>query len=146
VFLGTGESQNHTICGRNPAVCSPGSVTLWSGRLHIKSSLLCRPTYSWPLPVATGHRSCFGYRCASFARNINQYKQCSDHGAPTVTPKSGTCTGSSFTVSVVVNPKPSIVTKLRSSMQPRKCNNFGSGRLHRNQNPLQVQPIVTPAK
>jgi hypothetical protein len=74
-------NQNHRS-GPN----SGSSMQPWSVTLRAADFLEQNHPYRYNLWLAASgsdryHRSCFGYRCGFVCdRNINQYKQCSDHG------------------------------------------------------------------
>jgi hypothetical protein len=67
-------------------------------------------TYSWPVPVVTGGVTggAIGSGAASISGTLTNPTNIVQTATYTVTPTSGSCTGSTFTVTVTLNPKPSI--------------------------------------
>ncbi|BFM45348.1 hypothetical protein CFS9_39890 [Flavobacterium sp. CFS9] len=99
-----------------PSICSGGSfsVTPTNGT---NGTVPSGTTYSWTAPSVAGIS---GTAAGSNAANINGTLTNSTN-APinvvyTVTPTSGTCTGSTFTVTVTVNPKPAITNITAASI------------------------------
>jgi len=77
-------------------------------------------TYTWPAPVVTGGMTggAAGTNQTNINGNLTNPTNVPQTATYTVTPTSGSCTGPSFTVTVTVNPKPSI-----NNMTAVICNN-----------------------
>ena len=67
-------------------------------------------TYSWGLPVLSGGLTgeATGTNAANISGNLVNSTNIQQTATYTVTPKSGSCTGTPFTVTVAVDPKPTI--------------------------------------
>jgi hypothetical protein len=67
-------------------------------------------TYTWPLPSVTGGMTggASGSNAASLTATLTNTTSVAQTATYTVTPQSGSCTGSTFTVTVTVNPKAAI--------------------------------------
>ncbi len=70
-------------------------------------------TYSWSIPTVTGGLTggAAGTNATSITGTLTNPTNTAQTATYTVTPASGTCTGSTFTVIVTVNPKASITAK-----------------------------------
>ena len=67
-------------------------------------------TYSWPAPVVTGGITggTIGSGATSISGTLTNPTSTAQTATYTVTPSSGSCAGTPFTVTVTVNPKPSV--------------------------------------
>ena len=73
-------------------------------------------TYSWPAPVVTGGLTGGAAGAgASISGNLSNPTNTAQTATYTVTPVSAACTGTTFTVTVTVNPKPVISNKLTTT-------------------------------
>ena len=79
-------------------------------------------TYSWPLPVVTGGLTggAAGTSQANISGNLANPTNSAQTATYTVTPVSGSCTGTPFTITVTINPWPAItaMTSSTCSLQP----------------------------
>ena len=77
------------------------------------------PTYSWPAPAGTGFSGGAASTGSptSIGGTLTNTTNATVTAIYTVTPTSGICTGSTFTVTVTLNPKPAI-----STMTATVCN------------------------
>jgi len=101
-----------TISNKTSTVCSGGTFTVApaNGNSDIVPG---STTYSWPAPVVTGGMT--GGAAATDLPNITgtlvNPTSSPQTAIYTVTPKSGTCVGESFTVTVTVNPTPRVTNR-----------------------------------
>ncbi|HNW69140.1 MAG TPA: gliding motility-associated C-terminal domain-containing protein [Bacteroidales bacterium] len=72
-------------------------------------------TYSWPAPVASGITgTASGSNAATISGTLANTTNAPVNVVYTITPQTGTCTGSPFTVTVTVNPAPAITNMTAS--------------------------------
>ncbi len=102
-------------------------VTICSGSSFSAplSSVPTGTTYSWPIPVNTPTSSVTGISAGApgqtgISQLLNNITVSSAQSVYTVTPATTTCTGSAFTITVVVNPPAQLSTSLTP---PAICNN-----------------------
>lgn len=109
----SGPVFNVTITVNPKATIAPVSTTICTGNAitaTITGTIPAGTTYSWPLPLVTGGVT--GGTSASGATTLadvlTNTTSTSQTATYSVTPLSGSCAGSTFTVTVNVNPKPTI--------------------------------------
>ena len=104
------------IAAQTPAaVCSPGSVTL-SSFTGANNIIPTGTTYSWAAPTGSGFTGGASGSGSSFSTGtLTNTTNSAATATYTVTPTggaaAGSCVGASFTVTVIVNPKPAIANK-----------------------------------
>ncbi len=98
-----------TITNMSATICSGGSFTVTPVN-SINGLVPAGTTYSWDAPSVTGGMT--GGAAGSGAANINgtlsNPTNTPQTATYTVTPQSGTCAGTNFTVTVTVDPRPAI--------------------------------------
>jgi hypothetical protein len=94
------------------AFCSPGSVTLSASDFTGTNTIPTGTTYSWSAPSAPGITGlASGSNASSFSTGtLTNTTSSTINVVYTVTPKSGACTGNSFTITVSVKPTPNAPT------------------------------------
>lgn len=93
--------QTQTICSGSNFTVTPSNG---SGNIVPTGT-----TYSWSAPTVTGITgTAAGTNASSISGSITNSTNAAITVAYTVTPTSGSCTGTPFTVSIIVNPAPSI--------------------------------------
>jgi hypothetical protein len=97
-------SQSQTICSSNSFSLIPANGT---GNIVPPGT-----TYSWSAPSVPGITgTAAGSSASSIAGSLTNITNTAINVDYTVIPNSGNCTGSSFTATITVNPKPNVVTQ-----------------------------------
>lgn len=102
------------VTAMTTTICSGGtfSVTPVNG---INGVIPSGTTYSWPAPVTSGITGAApGSNAATIGGTLTNTTNAPVNVVYTVTPQTGTCTGSTFTVTVTVNPAPAITNMTAS--------------------------------
>ena len=107
-------NMTKTICSGDPIIVTPLNI--------INGIVPSGTTYSWPAPTGTGYTG--GAASSGTQTTINgtltNTTNIIQYATYTVTPKSGSCTGATFTVTVTLNPVPTI-----SAMTDSACSGEG---------------------
>ncbi len=102
------------ITNQTPAaICSGATVNLSAATFTGSNTIPAGTTYTWSTPVAAGITGlASGTDQSSFTTGaLTNTTNAAINVTYSVTPKSGTCTGSPFTVTVTVNPTPAITNQ-----------------------------------
>jgi gliding motility-associated-like protein len=104
-----------TIANQTPAICSGAAFTVSpvDGSPTVATIVPAGTTYTWPAPVVTGGITGASAQVgqASISQTLTNPTNVAQTATYTVTPTSGaagTCVGSTFAITVTVNPKPVI--------------------------------------
>jgi hypothetical protein len=90
------------------AICSGGTFTATPAN-GTNGIVPAGTTYSWSAPIASGITgTASGTNAASISGTLTNTTNAPINVVYTVTPTSGSCTGSTFTVTVTVNPEPAV--------------------------------------
>src|ERR1035437_1871384 len=95
-------AMTSTVCSATGFTVTPVNIT--------NGIVPAGTTYSWSAPTVTGGITggASGTNAANISGTLTNPTNTAQTATYTVTPTSGTCTGSIFTVTVTVNPKPAI--------------------------------------
>ncbi|MCK5066204.1 MAG: Ig-like domain-containing protein [Bacteroidales bacterium] len=98
-----------TINNLTEVICSDGSFTITPADVA-DGIVPAGTTYSWGLPEVTGGLTggVVGVEQTSISGTLSNPTNTAQTATYTVTPVSGTCTGATFEVTVIVNPSPAI--------------------------------------
>jgi len=116
-YVATNESNAATITvnptpvitAMTSTICSAGSFSVTP--VNTTNGIVpSATTYSWPAPVVTGGLTggVSGSAASGITGTLTNPTNTAQTATYTVTPLSGSCTGSTFTVTVTVSPKPSV--------------------------------------
>src|ERR1035437_4146033 len=101
------------ITAMTATVCSGAGFTVTP--VNITNGIVpAGTTYSWPAPVVTGGMTggAAGTAAANISGTLTNPTNTAQTATYTITPTSGGCTGATFTVTVTVNPQPTITGNL----------------------------------
>src|SRR5450759_336539 len=109
------------ITGMTASICSTGNFTSAPAN-GVNGIVPAGTTYTWAAPAVTGGilGGAAGTNAADVNGSLTNPTNTSQTAIYTVTPKSGSCNGTPFTVTVTVDPKPSI-----SNMTATICSGGG---------------------
>jgi hypothetical protein len=103
-----------TIANETTSVCSASTFTVTPATGGVNNNIIATgTTYSWPAPtvdlgIVGGAAGLAASNLTSISGTLTNNTNAPLTATYTVTPKSGTCNGPTFTVVVMVNPKPVI--------------------------------------
>ena len=104
-------NPNATVTNLTSIICSGGTFTVTP--VNVTNGIVpTGTTYSWSAPTVTGGITggASGSGAATISGTLTNPTTTAQTATYTVTPLSGSCTGSTFTVTVTVNPLPTITT------------------------------------